>query len=74
MKTAMQIVYEAFDTSHREGFLEWLINNRTELLAKEKEQIVDAYIEGSKLNVLTHDRKTNAEFYYTQTYKQQKEK
>jgi hypothetical protein len=79
MKTALQELIEIFNhelklgeatLSNDEGYmLKWAIFNAKTLLEKEKEQIMDSYLQGSfddGFNI------TNSEQYYNQTYNQTK--
>lgn len=69
MKTVMQIVYEFIEVGEkqyghqRDALLSELLKRKTELLDKEKEQIMDAYSRGAK------DPKTLPEGYYNYNYK-----
>ncbi len=67
MKTAMQEIFEYWDTQNNPlTILNWIASNEKRLLEKEKEQIIDAYKEG--VNSIIY----NQEDYYNQTYNQNK--
>ena len=75
MKTAMQ---EAVESYKNDGvsFTDWFLDNYEMLLEKEKEQIIDAFEDGkengreSMLNIYKY---LIGEFYYNQTYNQDRE-
>ena len=74
-KTAMQIVYEYADTMGSDEFCMTMIKMRTELLAKEKEQIETAYLAGwgnSSDYHGEHKEEITDEQYFAQTYQKQK--
>ena len=64
MKTPMQEVYENFNLMSDADFKAWMLN--TDLLEKEKEVIMDAYMEGGDWESLPQPRFDN---YYNETFK-----
>ena len=66
MKTAMQELIEIYEYYHSfEEFNEWFMDmGKKAMLEKEKEQIIDAFIDG--------EDGVAAEEYYNQTYNQNK--
>ena len=75
-KTAMQLLIEKLKRMPNEHITNYLMLTSMEYLQKEKEQIVDAHVNGSSIytesiNVGNKDI-IDAEDYYNQTYLEQK--
>jgi len=70
-KTTMQELIEFFDLTCKDNEMTSYDGQckLTELLAKEKEQIVDAYIQGYADGGSQHTRHKNSKDYFDQTYK-----
>jgi hypothetical protein len=67
MKTPTQEVYENFNKMSDADFKSWMLN--TDLLEKEKEMIMNAYIEGCNDNILCESTdKQRAKEYYNETF------
>ena len=67
----LKLQKKSFDLLTNKGYshrIEYCIEKATELLAKEKEDIMNAFVAGSERG--TKDIPFNAEQYFTQTYKQ----
>jgi hypothetical protein len=69
MKTVMQTVLDNFNKMGLGGFEMWIIDNEDILLEKEKEQIINAYYEGDKME--GRASLDDAQQYYNETYNQQ---
>lgn len=63
--TILQNVISNFDLMDKQHFLDWFKENKEWMLKKEKEQIIDAYIEGYCATHITVD----SEQYYNDTFK-----
>ena len=83
MKTAMQLLFEEFEALSKasrdagdvqtSGLLDFLCERKVVALEKEKEQIIDAFVECWKANVPDGVKcKLYAKEYYNQTYNQNK--
>tara|TARA_R110002126_G_scaffold214988_3_gene361161 strand:+ start:915 stop:1148 length:234 start_codon:yes stop_codon:yes gene_type:complete len=77
MKTAMQELIEYANEFDFGGWEDVFIKKATELLEKEKEQIIDAYKQGcgyeyEYIDDESTSYKEDAEEYYNQTYNQNK--
>jgi hypothetical protein len=81
MKTAMQLLFEEFESlskssrdagdSQTAGLIDFLCERKAVALEKEKEQIIDANISGMEfIPVDPNKYQQDAEEYYNQTYKQ----
>jgi hypothetical protein len=69
MKTAINLVYEAFKNSGKGGFKDWMIENEELLKNLEKEQHFQSYREGNAfLKSDSLDFKSKFEQYYNETY------
>jgi hypothetical protein len=74
MKTAMQELIDWIECDNNNNVYD-ILDMAKELLEKEKEQIIDAHIEGQRVfDNYKHTQWTNdqAEEYYNQTYNQNK--
>ena len=78
MKTAIQKLIDFIESTQlpKEGAANCIYEKAKELLQKEKEQIIEAHADGSEdLNFngeITERGLKNAEYYYNQTYNQNK--
>jgi hypothetical protein len=82
MKTALQLLIQSLEEVKKELNTKWdgdplarrgiviAINEATNLLEKEKEQIIEAYLTGA--DYTTYEDIKEAEEYYNQTYNQNK--
>ena len=75
MKTAMQELIEIYEYYHSfEEFNEWFMDmGKKAMLEKEKEQIIDAHLNGQSDHHFSLESRTlEAEQHYNQTYNQNK--
>jgi hypothetical protein len=84
MKTVIQIIIEQRNKLSQNDFDTWILSNKKELLVKEKEQIIEARLDGFKISGEgwngeypfegKSDKEINTridnEGYYNQTYNQ----
>jgi hypothetical protein len=69
MKTALQEIFEYWDTQNNPlTILNWITSNEKRLLEKEKESIIDAFIQGGE----QWNSEDASEEYYNKNYNQNK--
>ena len=79
MKTPMQEMFDQLKASKNDEYglafaIDMLLENEQAMLEKEKDVIMDAYIEGCGDNILCESTdKKRAEEYYNETFKQQEQ-
>jgi hypothetical protein len=69
-KLVVELIFEKFNLLSDADFKSWMLNNHEELYRLEREQIVDAWMDG--MDGILH--KIAAEKYYNETYGGQDEK
>lgn len=70
-QTIVQLIFENWQKLEIDDFYEWMLNNEATLLREEKEFIIDAFKEGTKMNDVKDelDAGFNALMYFYENFK-----